>query len=450
MTPEARFTAFADDGLGHTSYLVDLGDGTALVIDPARLPSDVMADAERRGLSIAWSADTHTHADYVSGSPDLARHGATFLAPTDAGLKMSHQGLAAGDEVSIGDLRLHAIATPGHTPDHLAYLLLEDGAPIALFSGGSLMVGTVGRTDLLGAAQADGLARRLYRSLHADILTLPDDLVVYPTHGAGSFCSAPAGGDRFSTIGRERETNPLLQAVDEDEFVHRLLDGLGTFPAYFDRLPALNQVGPTHYDELPALRPMDADEVADAVEEGATVIDVRPVDRFATAHVPGSVSIEHRPSFATWLGWLIDPDIPLVFVVDDDQDARDLIRQCLTIGYESLAGALTGGIAAWTASGRPTSAIEIVDVADIAGTVLDVRQHAEYAAGHAPGARHVELGSLPDASLPDGPLTVMCGHHERAMTGASVLERRGRIDLRVLRDGYSAWREAGEPVEVTP
>jgi glyoxylase-like metal-dependent hydrolase (beta-lactamase superfamily II)/rhodanese-related sulfurtransferase len=438
---------FTDEGLGHTSYLVDLGDGTALVIDPARLPFHQQAEALRRGLTIAYTADTHTHADYLSGSPDLAVGGAELIAPAEADLHLHHRGVRGGDELALGQFGLRVIATPGHTPDHLAYLLLEDGDPVAVFTGGSLMVGSVGRTDLLGADHADELARRLYRSLHANLLTLPDEVAVYPTHGAGSFCSAPSGGERTSTIGHERATNPLLAAGSEDAFVDRLLGDLGTFPSYFFRLPERNQHGVRHYDALPELDALDPDAVDEAIAVGAVVVDVRPVADYAAAHLPSSLSIELRGVFASWLGWIVDADTPLVFVLDPDQDQEDLVRQCLTIGFDELAGYLRGGIGAWTDSGRPTKRIEIVRPDERRGTTLDIRQDNEYAAGHVPGAAHIELGSLAGAELPDGPITTMCGHHERAMTGASILERRGRADLAVLWDGFGGWRDHGLPVE---
>ena len=206
-----EIVTFVDEGLGHSSYLVDLGDGRALVVDPPRIPDQHVTEARERGLEIAFTADTHSHADYVSGSPDLAALGAVFLASKGAHLEVAHRPVAAGDEIELrAGLVLRAIATPGHTPDHLAYLVCENGQPTALFSGGSLMVGTVGRTDLLGPEPREDLARQLYRALRDEILTLPDDLAVYPTHGAGSFCSAPGASERTTTIGRERATNPML------------------------------------------------------------------------------------------------------------------------------------------------------------------------------------------------------------------------------------------------
>jgi len=444
-------TDFVDEGLGHSSYLVDLGDGSALVVDPPRFPDVHLRTAGERGLRIAWTADTHSHADYISGGPELAARGARFVAPREGHLETPHVPIDPGTEVVLAPGRvLHAIATPGHTPEHLAYLLEEDGVPVALFSGGSLMVGTVGRTDLLGAAQAEPLARRLFQALRREIAVLPDDLAVYPTHGAGSFCSAPGASARTTTIGRERATNPLFSITDEDEFVHQLLAGFGTFPTYFGRLPEINRRGPRLYGDLPALPPLDTAHVEDLIDRGAVVIDARPISAYATGHIPGSLSIELRPVFASWLGWLVDPETPLVFVLDVDQDRAALVRACLDIGYEHLEGELAGGIDAWRATKDPLATTPLVEPdAKIDGTLIDVRQRNEYAAAHIAGAVNVELGALVDADLPEDHLSVMCGHGERAMTAASVLERRGRTGVTVLRGGPDDRAAATEDALVT-
>jgi hydroxyacylglutathione hydrolase len=308
-----------------------------------------------------------------------------------------------------------------------------------LFSGGSLMVGTVGRTDLLGDERREALARDLYRGLRDRILVLPDDLPVYPTHGAGSFCSAPGGANRTTTIGRERATNPLLTARSEDEFVDRLLDGLGSFPGYFRRLPAVNQTGVPIHHTIPTLEPLTTDDLQDLVVGGAVVVDARRVTDFAAEHVPGSLSIELRPVFASWLGWLTEPDQPVVFVLGEDQDETELVRQALTIGHDNLAGRLDGGIDSWTAAGLPVDTTELLEPDAIDRPLLDIRQDNEFSAGHVPGATHVELGALATATVPPGPVATMCGKTERAMTGASVLQRAGHADVAVLRGGFTGW-----------
>ena len=386
--------------------------------------------------------------------PNSWRSGARFLAPVGGRLVVPHHGLQDRERVEVGRFVLEAVATPGHTPDHLAYLLeSRDGTRLALFSGGSLMVGTVGRTDLLGQEHAEELAYAQFHSLRDRILTLPDDLAVYPTHGAGSFCSAPGGADRTTTIGNERARNPLLQIADESAFVDALLAGFGSFPTFFRRLPEVNRRGPHLYGTMPALARLDLEEFRVAVERGAQVVDARRIDRYAAGHIAGSLSIELRPVFATWLGWLVDASRPVVFVLDDDQDRHELVRQCLTVGVESLAGELTGGFTTWPANTLPVTSIELIEpTAPDGSAILDVRQLDEFRSGHIPGARNVELGALPAAdNLPSGHLTVMCGHGERAMTGASILERSGRDDLAVLVGGPSDWATAsGRPLATGP
>lgn len=441
--PSVEIVAVVDEGLGHSSHVVALGDGSALVVDPARFPDRQRRIAAERGWTIAWTADTHSHADYISGSPELAADGATFLASRGAGLEVTHRPIDPGETVAVAPgIELRALPTPGHTPDHLAYLLVVDGEAEALFSGGSLMVGGLGRTDLLGDEHREDLARAMFRALRAEILTLPDDLAVYPTHGAGSFCWAPSGSARTTTIGTERATNPLLAIDDEDRFIATLLDGLGSFPTYFRRLPEINRRGPRIYPELPALAQLDLDTVRNHLDAGAALVDARPIANFAAAHVPGSLSVQHRNVFASWFGWLVPLDRAVVFILDHDTDRSDLVRQCLAVGHDNLLGELHGGIDAWAAAGLPIEATPLVSADHMAATVLDIRQQNEWDEGHVPGAIHVELGDLANTSVPDEPVTVMCGHGERAMSGASILQAAGHRDVSVLASRPEDWQAA--------
>lgn len=430
-----RITPVLDPGLGNSSYLVDLGDGQGMLVDPERNPSPYLLAAERQGLSIRWSIETHLHADFVSGGRELVAQGAQLMAPRESHLKFGHLGLSDGDEVDVGGLTLAVIATPGHTPEHCAYLLKDGTQPVALFSGGTLIAGGVARTDLISPDLTEELARAAYRSIKDRLLTLPDGLAVYPTHGAGSFCSTSVTGIRTTTIGRERLANPLLQAVDEDDFVRRLTHGLGSYPRYFLRLRDVNQAGPKVYGPSPpALLPLTPEQVAQMMERGGEVIDVRPIDRFAAGHISGSLSIALRDQFATWLGWLVDPDKVLVLVADPDQDLDEAVRQSLNIGYEQIAGYLAGGIPAWQQSGRSTPEIRVLGAEEFSPNldIVDVRQTSEWEAGHVPGAIHVELGEVSDqASQLTGELVLHCGHGHRAMTAASLLERTGEADIAV-------------------
>ena len=439
--------AFVDEGLGHSSYLIDLGDGSAALVDPPRFPDAQEQLADRLGLRLAWTVDTHSHADYVTGSPGLVRRrNVVFLAPAASHLASPHRSLTDGAHVELAPgIDLVAVATPGHTPDHHAYLVVDHGAPAALFSGGSLMVGTVGRTDLCGPELAEHLAHEMYRGLRR-FDTLPDELAVYPTHGAGSFCSAPGSAHRTSTLGEERRTNALFRLTHEDEFVARLVTGFDTFPTYFARLPEVNRLGPTPYDALPTLPDLTPDDVDAQVAAGAMVVDARTVARFSAAHLPGSISNVLRPVFATWVGWLVEPGRPIVFVLDDGQSRDEAVRQCLDVGHEHLAGFLAGGVEAWAASGRDTRRIALVGPDELRSVLVDVRQANEFATGHVPGAVNVELGALEDIDVGPGPLTVMCGHGERAMTAAGILSARG-CDVDVLDGGPETWTAAtGRPL----
>ena len=440
-----------DSGLGNSSYLVDLGDGRALAVDPTRDLRELRAASAARGLRVAFAADTHLHADFLTGALQLAADdGARVIASARGRREHDHHGLDDGDEVDLGGLRLRALHTPGHTDEHLAYLLLDGDAEVGVFSGGSLIVGSAARTDLLGEERTDELTRAQYRSLRR-LATLDDGVAVWPTHGAGSFCSAPAGDRRTTTMGREKAGNPLLAAPDEDTFVATLLGSLGSYPDYFRELAELNRRGPRLLDAGAArLRALTPTDVARAQGNGAVVVDVRPVPEYGADHLPHALSIPLRPQFATWLGWLVPRGTPIVVVRGPDQDPAEVLWQARKIGYDdALVGEVAGGMAAWTASGGAVESIPVVAADDVAPRLedlelLDVRQDGEFAAGHVPGARHVELGALAGrpADLPSRPTVVMCGHGERAMGAASLLARAGRSDVTVLVGGPDDWARA--------
>jgi glyoxylase-like metal-dependent hydrolase (beta-lactamase superfamily II) len=390
---------------------------------------------------VAFAADTHLHADFLSGARQLAASdGATVLASAAGGREFGHTRLSDGDEVDLGGLRLRALGTPGHTDEHLAFVLLDGQRPLGVFTGGSLLVGAAARTDLVDPERTEELARAQYRSV-LRLLTLPDEVAVWPTHGPGSFCSAPTGAERTSSIGREKATNPLLRAADEDGFVASLLGSLGSFPPYFLRLAEINRRGPAPTDPRP-LRPLDPTTVSALLAGGAAMVDVRPVGDFAAGHVPGALSVALRGSFATWLGWLLPPRQQIVVLRNPDQDPDEIVWQATKIGRDNVDAELLGGIESWAAAGLPVSTIRLVEPGGIAGhRLLDVRLNSEFIAGHVPGAAHIELGDLSARldDLPAGPLAVMCGHGERAMTAASVMERAGRRDLIAVAGGPPEW-----------
>lgn len=437
----AEVLALVDEGLGNSAYLVDLGDGRALVVDVSLDLREVGLAAQRRGLSVAFAADTHLHADFLSGARQLSATEGTHVLASAAGQReFAHSGLRDGDEVDLGGLRLQALVTPGHTDEHLSFLLFDGVRPLGVFTGGSLIVGAAARTDLVAPERTEELARAQYASLRR-LAELPDEVSVWPTHGAGSFCSAPPGADRTSTIGREKATNPLLRAPDEDVFVKELLGSLGSYPPYFRRLGEINRHGVL--TGTPGLPPLHVSAARRLLADGARLIDVRPLDVFAAGHVPGALSIPLRPVFASWLGWLAPHDVPLIVVRGADQDPAEIAWQAAKIGYLDLAE-LDGGMDAWTAAELPTTTTTLVGPAEVRGPVLDIRQSAEFASGHLPGAQHVELGDLPDrvGDVPQEPLVVMCGHGERAMGAASLLEQAGHRDVSVLTGGPGDWAAA--------
>lgn len=434
-----------DEGLGNSAYLVDLGDGRALAVDVSRDLRAVHAAARNRGLTVAFAADTHLHADFLSGAHQLAATaGAQVLASASGGREFPHTGLRDGDEVDLGGLRLRALTTPGHTHEHLAFLLLDGAQEVGVFTGGSLLVGSAARTDLVAAEQTEALARAQYASLHR-LAKLPGIVNVWPTHGAGSFCSAPPGAERTSTIAREAATNPLLAAESEDAFVTALLGSLGSFPPYFLRLGELNRRGPALLADDPALVSLEVATARRHIADGAALVDVRPMAHFAAGHIPGALSIPLRPVFATWLGWLAPPDRPIVIIRDNSQDLSETVWQAAKIGYDNLVGELVGGVDAWSGAGYEMARTRMVGPDQVDGVrVLDIRQTPEFVAGHLPGALHIELGDIATRAddLRQEPTLVMCGHGERAIGAASLLERAGHRDLTVLDGGPDDWARA--------
>ncbi|MCE0766261.1 MBL fold metallo-hydrolase [Pseudonocardia kujensis] len=451
---QVRLHAVVDEGLGNSAYLLDLGDGSALAVDPPRDLRALHARARAEGLRIRFAADTHLHADFLTGAVQLAHdEGATVLASAAGRRRFAHRGLHDGEEVDLGGLRLTAVATPGHTDEHLSFLVADGPRPVGVFTGGSLIVGSAARPDLLGPDRTDELARAQFASLRR-LAALPPATAVWPTHGAGSFCSAPSGARRTSTIEHELATNALLASRDEEAFVEALLGSLGSYPDYFRWLAETNRRGPEVLDQAGAgtLAPLPVSVVRRLRADGATVVDVRPVTEYAAAHVPGSLSLALRPQFATWLGWVVPADGAVVIVRGPDQDPADIVWPALNIGVDRLAGELAGGIGAWVAAGHETARTRILRPGDLPPPgdadrgrprVLDVRQTAEYAAGHLPSARHVELGVLPHraADLPAEPTVVMCGHGERAATAAGLLERAGHHDVAFVVGGPGDWAD---------
>lgn len=461
-SPSLYVEQFVDEDLGNSAYLVGSHDTKlAAVIDPLRDVDRYLAAAERAGLKIVHVLDTHLHADFVSGAHEIAAAtGATIAASFEAHAGFDHQPLIEGDALPMGGFTMQVMATPGHTPEHISFLLLgtDEETPTALFSGGALIVGGAARTDLLGHDLSIPLARNLYHTIHDKLLKLPDEVTVYPTHGAGSFCIAPASSDRVTTIGRERKQNALTQPQTEEEFVERALSGLPSYPVYYSQLRTVNRRGPRVFRGLPALKPLSAQEAHEHLERGALALDVRHPDAFAAGHIPGAYGIRVAAPLVTWAGWLIPFGSSLILVADSAEERLEATRQLLRIGYDHLSGYLDGGIEAWAKAGYEVDTVPVVSVAELhdrlgdgeAITVLDVRQDSEWQAGHIPGAIHIENGRLPYGDLhlsTDRPIAVHCAHGTRSMAGLSVLKRRGYGNLIQVRGGFSEWVEAGYEME---
>jgi rhodanese-related sulfurtransferase len=442
--------ALPDEGLGNTSYLVELGRGLAASVDPRRDIDGHLELADCLGLRIVAGLETHLHADFVSGSREIAdRTGADVYAARDAFLEYGHRGLADGDELRLSDVLVQAWGTPGHTPEHLSYLVLVDDSPAAVFSGGSLIRGGAARTDLVDASETDRWSREQFRSVQR-LKGLPGSTALWPTHGAGSFCAAAPGQAPSGTIGDELAANPLLQVDDEETFVRALRAGFGSFPPYFLRLRDVNR-HPALLHDLEPPQSLDPEAAQSLVAAGAWLVDARPIHAWALRHPRGAVSIELRPAFASWLGWVIPYGSPIVLLVDD-ADRAEAVRLARRIGYDRVVGWIAGGIEAWTAADLPTQCTEETDAPGArqrianGATLVDVRQAAELDGTRIPDALHIELGDIIAGRTPDADEAVLfCGHGERSATAASLLERRGIRTVNLV-GGIGAWEAAGFPI----
>lgn len=452
---------FVEHGLGNAAHLVgSRAKRVAAMIDPVRDVDPYVQQANRMGVTIEYALDTHLHNDFVSGARELAaRTGATIGASRAAAVALDHRPLSDGDRLPLGDVSIRILATPGHTPEHLSFAVADEaGRPLALFSGGALMVGGAARTDLLGKEMARPLASDLYRSLHEKILRLPDAVDVFPTHGAGSFCAAPATQERRTTIGRERRSNPLAIMTSEEDFVAGALEGLPSYPTYFGKLRPVNQSGPRIMDGLPTLEALSPSRVQALAAEGVSILDVRPPPMFLRGHIPGAYGIWSEAPLTTWAGWLIPFGSPLVIVSYGPRDLASAVRQLVLIGFDDLRGSLDGGMVAWERAGLQVESVPLVApwdlVADLKSSnppvVLDVRQDDEWAEGHIPAALHIENGRLPwdELLLPkDRRIVVHCHTGNRSTSGISVLLRRGYRDVAFLDGGWAGWAGSGFPVE---
>lgn len=452
---------FVDTGLGNSAYLIGSHDTKkGILIDPLRDVDQYIHAAAERGIQLTHVLDTHLHADFVSGNREIAHQtGAVIGASAEAKLGFDHQPLTEASVIDLGALQIRVMTTPGHTPEHISFLIVEPDSkiPSALFSGGALIVGGAARTDLLTPELTHPLARQLYHTIHEKLLRLPDALDVFPTHGAGSYCIAPASSERTTTIGNERMTNRLALAHSEEEFVRRALEGLPSYPTYYKYMREINQRGAKILGGLPVLKPLSPDEVKAMMDEGGVVLDVRHGKQFGSGHIPNSYGIRVDAPLTTWAGWLIPFGSRIVLVAESTEQTVAATRQLIRIGYDNLVGRLEAGIDAW-AREYPVESIPSINAKglreqleddDRRPLLIDVRQESEWDQGHIPGAIHFEGGRVAWDELPfphDRPLAIQCSSGNRSMSAISVLRRRGYRNLIQVEGGITKWKLHGFPV----
>ena len=442
---------FFDAGLGHASYLVaDPDAGVAFVVDPDRAIDTYLAAASKLDVLITHSFETHVHNDYLSGSRALAElRPIAVVAGADARLEYPHTTLRDGETVDVGALRVRCLTTPGHTPEHVAFLvsdLRRADDPQYLFSGGALLVDHIARVDLLGPDLEERLARDAYATLRDKVLSLADYIAVFPTHGGGSACTATVAGSRWTTLGFERRHNEVARAAAGDyaRFHETIARGLPVAPAYYPHVRALNHSGVTLSDRRPL--PL----LGDPLPPGAALLDPRPPHLYGGGHRRGALNIVGNDGFAARCGSVVAYGTPVVLLTRDEEQAERLRAQLSLIGFDDVRG-----YAEPMAASEPTATIQQLDartavkLAGDGARLVDVRERSEYALGHIPGAQHIpyqELEQRIGEVSRDGTLVVYCTSGVRSSLATSILERHG-ITAANVRGGFSAWRSAGLPIE---
>ncbi|MFD3736070.1 rhodanese-like domain-containing protein [Streptomyces sp. NPDC058632] len=437
------------EGLGNRHYLAG-GRQTAVAVDPPRDFDQVLVAAARRGVRITHVVETHIHNDYVTGGLDLARAtGAGYLVPAGAQVSFDRVPVADGDTVTVDDgLELRAVATPGHTPHHTSYVLMEQGRPVAAFTGGSLLIGTVGRPDLVEPRLTEQLARAQHASAHRLAAELPDETSVLPTHGFGSFCSSAQAEGDATTIGKEKAVNTAL-TTDVDSFVARLLAGLDDVPAYYAYMGPANAAGPAPVDLTPPAV-ADAGEIAARLAAGEWAVDLRNRVAFAEGHVAGSFNFEADGKIATYLAWMIPWGKPVTLLAESPEQLAAAQRELVRVGIDRPAAAATGTPQEWVAGGGspasfPRSTFAGLAEQDTDGiVVLDVRRDSERTAGYVEGSVHIPIHEMHKrlGEVPAGTVWVHCAGGMRAAIAASLLDAAGR-DVVAVDDGFDAATEAG-------
>ena len=426
--------------LGNASFVAfDEEHGVGVVIDPLRDIERYVHLAADHNVRLTHALDTHLHNDFVSGRRELEAEAQVDIAE-----------LQPGAELKVGAMTIRALHTPGHTPEHKAYVLSEGNRDRALFSGGAVMLGSIARTDLLGPHRAVHLALEALSTLRVRLRDLPDHIRVFPTHGAGSFCGIGGRSGHETTLGAERAHNPFFQITEVMPFLARVLNQ-PRYPTYYRDMAAVNLGAPPLIGvTLPALTRLTADAVEQLQDSGAAIVDIRPGRDYDRGHIPGSYSIGMEGPVSAWVGWLVARGRPIVLVGGTDDELRTAHRQLLRIGFDTVAGCLDGAIDAWRASGREVSTFETVDVEDMAQwvlsaepmTVIDARDEHEWVGGHVPGAVHMYVPDIPfrAGEIPrEAPVAVHCASGYRAGIAASLLEQAGLRRIVHVNGEYSDW-----------
>jgi hydroxyacylglutathione hydrolase len=448
-------------GLAQVSYLVgDSAAGVAAVIDPRRDVGVYLDLSARHRVTLIAAIETHVHADFVSGAIELAAAtGATIYAARLGESEFDHTPLDDGDVIEVGRVRLRAFHTPGHTPEHLSFLLYEgDDGPLGLFSGDSLFVGEVGRPDLLGEDQTDRLLEQLYETVFQRLSPLPDGLTVYPGHGAGSSCGRSIGSEPTTTIGQERIGNYAFRPRELDDFKKAIMEDMPPAPTYYPILKRLNKDGAPLLSTLSSGAALSPDDIAQAIEGGEPVVDAREPLDFAAGHISGTLSIGAGSSFVTWIGWLAPYDDPLRLILPSDEMFQEIQIELRRIGVDNVGGYLRGGIDAWVRCGRDVESYPVLNVDELNEAlgengddmqVVDVRSLSEWRLGHIDGAHHQYLGEMfqSENGLPDGrPLAFICATGYRSNVAASLARRRGYRSVVNVDGGMDGWAAAGHPM----
>lgn len=441
---------FVDTGLGNSTYLIGSHETKkAILIDPLRDVDLYLATASQLGLSLTHVLDTHLHADFISGNREIAQQTKAIIgASATAEIEFDYKPLDETSILDFGAFQIHVLTTPGHSPEHISFLIIDEhNKPSALFSGGALIVGGAARTDLLGHEHTHSLAQNLYKTIHHKLLKLPDEVNVYPTHGAGSFCIAPASSERTTTIGIERKNNPFAQPQSQEEFIKLSQKGLPAYPTYYKYMRGLNQRGIKIWGGVPVLNPLTASEVKHFMDEGVIVIDIRHHKQFGLGHIPDSYGIAVNAPLIVWAGWAVPFGSRIILVGESPDQRLDATRQLIRIGYDNLIGYLDGGIESW-AKEYPIENVQSINAKDLRErlsefNLIDVRRQSEWDGGHIPNAIHYDAGRLTweDLDLPhEKPLAIQCASGNRSMIAISILKRRGYKNLIQVEGGINQWK----------